>query len=200
MSQVRNNKAYDLHPIIAGRWSPRGFDAKRSVEPKKLASCLEAARWSSSCFGDEPWRFIVADKNSDNDSWKKLFETLVEGNQVWAESAPVLILACASENFTQNGKPNRWGQYDTGQAMMALSLQAVAEGLISHPMGGFDPEAAKHAFSIPDGFALMSVTALGYLGEAASLPEQYSSIEIAERKRQPLSEIAFTTWNAPWQA
>lgn len=199
MSQNRTNVESDIHPIISGRWSPRAFDNSQVVEIEKLTACLEAARWSSSCFGEEPWRFIVADKSQNPNGWQKLLNCLVEGNRVWAENAPVLILACASETFAQNGNPNRWAQYDTGQAMMAFSLQAVAEGLISHPMGGFDPEAAKQAFSIPDGFALMSITALGYQGETASLPEHYSAIETENRKRKPMSEIAFTSWNESWQ-
>ncbi len=199
MSQYRANIEADIHTIIAGRWSPRAFDGSCPVESKKLTACLEAARWSASCYGDQPWRFIVADKYSDNDNWEKLFGCLVESNRGWAERAPVLILACASQSFAHNDNPNRWGQYDTGQAMMALSLQAVAEGLISHPMGGFNPEMAKEAFGIPDGFALMSVTALGYQGDAKSLPEHYSDVETAERIRKPLSEIAFTSWNVSWQ-
>ena len=200
MSQNRATIETDIHTIIDGRWSPRAFDGKRPVESTKLAACLEAARWSSSCYGDQPWRFIVADKNSDNNSWKKLFDCLVEGNRIWAENAPVLILACASQAFAHNNNPNRWGEYDTGQAMMALSLQAVAEGLSSHPMGGFNPGMAKEAFAIPDGFALMSVTALGYQGDANSLSEHYSAVETAERNRKPLSEIAFTSWNESWHA
>ncbi|MDQ6992835.1 MAG: nitroreductase family protein [Mariprofundus sp.] len=200
MSQKQTNPEAAVHPIISGRWSPRAFDENRLIDSTKLAACLEAARWSSSCFGEEPWRFIVADKSNNPDGWQKLLEALVEGNRVWAKNAPVLILACASQAFAHNANPNRWAQYDTGQAMMALSLQAVDEGLISHPMGGFSSEAAQQAFAIPDDFALMSVTALGYQGKAASLPEHYSAIEMGERKRKPLSEIAFTSWNTSWQA
>jgi len=200
MSQYRANIETDIHAIISGRWSPRAFDGNRPVESTKLAACLEAARWSSSCFGEQPWRFIVADRSNNPDGWQKLFDALAEGNRIWAKNAPILILACASQTFAHNDNPNRWGEYDTGQAMMALSLQAVAEGLISHPMGGFNPEMVKKAFGIPDGFALMSVTALGYQGDAKLLPDHYSAVETAERNRKPLSEIAFTSWNKSWQA
>lgn len=198
MSQTRQNNGVEIHPIIAGRWSPRAFDSNRAVESEKLLSCLEAARWSSSCFGDEPWRFIVGVKNSADNSWQHLFDSLAEGNQVWARHASILILACASDTFSQNGKTNRWSQYDTGQAMMALSLQAVAEGLITHSMGGFNPESLQQAFSIPDGFTLMSVTALGYSGTPETLPDHYQSMEAAERSRKPLQEIALASWNQPW--
>ena len=39
------------HPVLdvlAGRWSPRAFDAQNSIDEAKLATALEAARWSPS--------------------------------------------------------------------------------------------------------------------------------------------------------
>jgi len=200
MSQNRTDIESDIHPIIAERWSPRAFDQNREVETEKLVSCIEAARWSSSCFGDEPWRFIVAERASNPNGWQQMLATLAEKNQLWAQHAPVLILACAAKNFSQNGKPNRWGQYDTGQAMISLALQATAVGLITHSMGGFDPSAAAATFHIPDDFTVMSVTAVGYQGSSESLDEDFRAIETIERSRKAISEIAFTTWNRSWSS
>jgi len=198
MGKLRNNSEFDIHPIIAERWSPRAFDENRSVEPEKLAACLEAARWSSSCFGAEPWRFIVVDKSQNPQGWQQMLDALVEKNQLWAQHAPVLVLACASNNFAHNGNPNRWAQYDTGQAMMSFSLQATAVGLITHPMGGFDPSAAAQAFHIPNDYTLMSVAALGYLGAIERLHEDFRSAENADRNRKAIHDIAFSTWNEAW--
>ena len=197
MSQQQSNPQAETHPIIAGRWSPRAF-SEQAVESKKLTACLEAARWSSSCFGDEPWRFIVADKASNPNGWQQMLATLVEKNQLWAQHAPVLILACAANNFLHNGKPNRWAQYDTGQAMMSLALQATAIGLVTHSMGGFDPAAGTATFNIPDEFTAMSVTAVGYPGDIETLDESFRAAETTQRKRKPINEIAFTTWNKSW--
>jgi len=198
LSQIRANAEIEIHPVISNRWSPRAFD-NRAVNRAKLLACLEAARWSSSCFGEEPWRFIVADRNSNMDGWKRMLSALAEKNQLWAKDAPVLILACAANNFSHNGNPNRWSQYDTGQAMMSLALQATAEGLITHSMGGFDLAAVAAAFDIPEDYTAMSVTALGYQGQTDSLDEGFRSIESAERSRKPISEIAFTSWNQSLQ-
>jgi len=198
MSQPRQNSECNIHPLIAGRWSPRAFDGERIVETEKLAACLEAARWSSSCFGDEPWRFIVADRSKNPNGWQQMLDVLVEANQQWAQHAPVLILACACQTFSKNGKVNRWGQYDTGQAMMSFALQAVSEGLITHSMGGFDAEAAKAAFSIPDDVTPMSVTALGYSGDLSVLSQPYQDIETAARRRKPVGEFVFTRWGEAW--
>jgi len=62
MSKTRSNPQATIEPLLADRWSPRAFAADRPVEGEKLISCLEAARWAPSCFGDEPWRFIVCDR------------------------------------------------------------------------------------------------------------------------------------------
>ncbi len=198
MSQIRANAETEIHPVISNRWSPRAFD-NRAVEEEKLLACIEAARWSSSCFGEEPWRFIIADRSNNAEVWKKMLAVLAEKNRLWAQHAPVLILACAANNFSHNGTANRWAQYDTGQAMMSLALQATAEGLITHSMGGFDPSACAAAFNIPDDFSAMSVTALGYQGQTDSLDEGFRPIESAERSRKAISEIAFTSWNKSWQ-
>jgi len=199
MSQSQSNPEAHIHPIISGRWSPRAFDSNQPVEAEKLEACLEAARWSSSCFGDEPWRFIVAERSHNPDGWQQMLAILAEKNQLWAQHAPVLILACASQQFSHNGNPNRWAQYDTGQAMMSLCLQATAEGLMTHSMGGFDPVLAAATFNIPDDFTIMSATALGYQGESESLDEGFRTIEVAERSRKPISDIAFISWEQAWQ-
>ena len=53
-----------IQETIAKRWSGRAYDATKPVSHEQIIALLEAARWAPSCFGDEPWRFIVWDKNS----------------------------------------------------------------------------------------------------------------------------------------
>jgi len=197
MTQTRSNAAAEIHPILANRWSPRAFAADRPVSRETLLACLEAARWAPSCFGDEPWRFIVCDKATDAEAWEKLLACLAPKNQEWAQNAPVLLLACAATLF-RNGKPNRWGEYDTGQAAISLCLQAEAQGLASHQMGGFDSDAARSAFTIPDDITPMAAIALGYQAAADSLDDGFKAIELSERKRQPLGSCFFAGgWDAP---
>jgi len=47
-----------IHSLIGERWSPRAF-ADRPVEPEKLRSLFEAARWAASSYNGQPWNFIV---------------------------------------------------------------------------------------------------------------------------------------------
>ena len=185
-----------IHDLIAMRWSPRAIDQQKPVERKKLISVLEAARWAPSCFGDEPWRYLVWDRFEDQKSWQQAFDCLAEGNQAWVRNAPILMTSLANSEFTRNGKPNRWGQYDTGAASENLCLQATALGLVAHQMGGFNAEKVKQVFSVPEQFTPMSMIAIGYPGNSEELPEKYRESELGIRKRRALEEsFFFGEWN-----
>jgi nitroreductase len=178
----------DIHDIIQARWSPRAFDANQSVSHDDLLALLEAARWAASCFNDQPWRFVVCDKNTDADSWQQAFSILVERNQLWAKNAPVLLLAVAMTHFNHNDHPNRWAEYDTGAAVANLSLQATALGLVVHQMGGFDAEQASELFHLPPDCTPMAMIAIGYQAKVGVLDDDFKAAELAERSRAALHE------------
>lgn len=180
-----------IHELLANRWSPRAFDPDRPVSQAMLLALLEAARWSASCFNDQPWRLIVCDKTTNPDSWQQALAVINEKNQRWAKNAPLLMLAVAMHNFNHNGQPNRWAQYDTGAAMANLTVQATALGLAAHQMGGFDADKARLSFQLPDECTPMAMLAVGYQAPAASLEEDFQAAEIAERQRAKLAERFF---------
>lgn len=177
-----------IDPLVARRWSPRAFDGERKLERNEVLSLLEAARWAPSCFNDQPWRFVVCDRATDEAGWQKLLGCLTERNQLWAKHAPLLLLATAVPNFVHNDKPNRWHQYDTGAASENICLQAAAQGLAAHQMGGFDVDKTRAAFAIPDEVALLAVIAVGHPGKLEALDESFYTDEQAERVRKPLGE------------
>jgi len=191
---MNNKKATTTLPIndlLADRWSPRAFDVDKEIEKNKVTSLLEAARWAPSCFNEQPWRFIVFNKHSNEFSWKKAVSCLAEKNQLWASHAPLLILSCADELFGHNGNANRWAQYDTGAASVSICLQATALGLHTHQMGGFDTEQTKKLFKLPDHIAPMAMIAVGYMGNTENLAEDFVEAESAARERKPLDSIMF---------
>src|ERR1700739_3735950 len=94
-----------IHDIISRRWSPRAFDS-RPVEPAKLRSLFEAARWGASSYNGQPWYFLVATKD-ESEGYKKILESFVEFNQGWAKSAPVLAIRGAGVKFSHIGERNR---------------------------------------------------------------------------------------------
>ncbi len=188
-----------INDVLANRWSPRAFDPERPVTREKITALLEAARWAPSCFGDEPWRILIFDKARDAENWHKAKACLAEGNQVWAQHAPVLMATVADTLFRRNEKPNRWGSYDTGAAGVSLCLQATAQGMIAHQMGGFDSDRLGQDCGIPERFVPMAMIAVGYQGDPATLPDGPRESELAERSRRPLEEIAFSgDWGTPY--
>jgi nitroreductase len=74
-----------LHEPIRARWSPNDFST-RPVEPEKLRTLFEAARWAASCFNEQPSRFIVATK-ADPAQLEKVLGLLMEANQKRAKTA-----------------------------------------------------------------------------------------------------------------
>jgi nitroreductase len=179
-------------PEFLHRWSPRSF-SDREVSTADLARVFEAARWAASSYNEQPWRFLVGVRNSD--TWNKILATLMPFNQAWAGKAPVLILGAARTRFSHNNAPNRVALYDLGAASSYLTLQAHALGLATHQMAGFDADAARAAFAIPEEYIIGAVIALGYQGEPAALPhEQMLAQEIAPRTRKPLSELVLSSW------
>jgi nitroreductase len=185
----------EIDQTIANRWSGRAYDATKAVSQTQIIALLEAARWAPSCFGDQPWRFIVWDKNSDEKAWAKAFDCLVEGNQAWVKHAPVLLLVCADTLFGHNQKPNRWAQYDTGAAAENLCLEATHQGLMAHQMGGFSAEKIQAAFNVPAQFTPMAMVSIGYQADIESLTGEDLTRETAPRTRKALGELFFNgTW------
>lgn len=190
-----------INALIANRWSARAFDATKTVSQAQIIALLEAARWAPSCFGDEPWRFIVWNKHADEESWQQAFDCIVPNNQTWVKDVPVLVLVCADTLFGHNQTPNRWAQYDTGAAAENLCLQASSMGLMVHQMGGFNADKTRESFAIPAQVTPMAMLAVGYEGDANNLPDDLKARELAERKRKPLGELFFTgSWGKPVKA
>ena len=172
---------------LAQRWSPYRFHAEAEVEEEDLRGILEAARWAPSSYGEEPWRFIVACRTDPHR--KVLEDTLMEGN-AYARRAGVLLATMAKSTFTRNGKSNRVALHDVGLATGNLLAEATARGLITHPMGGFDKEALREAFRIPDDFVPVAVIALGHHDPALD-DEALIRREARDRRRRSLAETAF---------
>lgn len=169
-----------LHELVVKRWSPRGF-SDRPLDRATIRVLLEAARWSASSFNEQPWRFVVATKD-DPAQFERVLSCLVEKNQEWARTAPLLILTMAKKTFTRNGNPNRTHAHDVGLAMATLTLQATAVGLLVHQMAGVDLSKVRVTFAVPDDFEPLTGVAVGYV-EDATPP--------AGRSRKPLNELVF---------
>ena len=169
------------------RWSPRSF-RKVDIPPDVLTAIFEAARWSPSCFNEQPWIFVTS---TDEDSFVRYLGLLVEGNRVWARNASVLGFAISRRHFTRNDNPNDWSAFDTGAAWMALTLQAQQYGLYTHGMGGIRKDAVyEHLKLDRDKYEVICGFAIGALDRPESLPQELRDREVLTQ-RKPLANM----WN-----
>lgn len=183
-----------VEELMLRRWSPRAF-ADRPVSAEDLKKMFEAASWAASSYNEQPWRFLVGRRGDE--TYKKIFDALIEFNQSWAKTAPVLIFSVGKKTFSQNGSPNHYALHDTGAATANLALQATALGLHTHSMAGFDNEKIRESFQVPADYVIGAVTAIGYLGDANALPEQMQKMETSPRERKPLQDFVFSKWENP---
>jgi len=180
---------HEIHELIRRRWSPRAF-SDRPVEPEKLRSLWEAARWAPSSFNEQPWSFLAATKE-DAAGFQALLSCLVEGNLRWAQYAPVLMLSVARRYFERGGRENRHALHDVGLAVENMVIQATAEGLAVHQMAGFHVEKARELLAIPDTHEPVAMIALGYPGDPEMLPEDLRQRELAKRTRKTIDQFVF---------
>ncbi|MFZ4707689.1 MAG: nitroreductase family protein [Bacteroidales bacterium] len=177
-----------LHELIRKRWSPRAF-APTAIEPEKLQRIVEAARWAPSSSNLQPWKFLIG--FAGDKTYNAIFSTLVEFNQLWAITAPVLMLAIGKETNAK-GEPNGSYLYDVGQAVAYMTMQAMAEDLYVHQMGGFDKEQAALLTEVPESYKVITAIATGYRGDPEVLHENLKRLEYGPRARKATDEFVFT--------
>jgi hypothetical protein len=64
-------------------------------------------------------------------------------------------------------------------------------------MAGFDRELARASFGVPSEYDIGAVTAIGYLGDPSTMPEQYRKGDLEPRTRKPVAEFVFSEWDRP---
>lgn len=175
-----------IHAPIAARWSPRAFDADAVVTADEVTALLEAARWAATWGRRQPVRFVVGLRGDE--TFDQLAGVLKRGNS-YAHAAGALILVAADEGSDETSA--RYSAVDAGAALASLSIEAVSRSLVVHPMAGFDADAARAAFAIPDGVRPLAVVAVGSLGDYAEAPQDVAERDALPRERLPLEDVAF---------
>ena len=178
-----------LHNLITDRWSPVAFDS-RKVDYESIHLLFDAAKWAPSSRNAQPWRFIFATK--DMPDYKVLLSLLTDQNQIWASTAPMLVLPLAQVISTYKNRPNRLAFYEVGMAVGNLLVQATHMGLMVHQMSGYDVERSKEELVIPTRYEPMAMMAIGYKGDVAQLPESGNAWEKRNRNRNEISKFLVT--------
>ena len=179
--QKSNQFEFPLTDLIEQRRSRRAYSSQ-PIEPEKIESLFEAARWAPSSMNEQPWAYIYATQDQP-ELWNALIDALNESNRVWAKEAPLLVLSMARKTHILNGAVNVSAKYDVGAANALLSMQATQFGLNVHQMGGYDRKRVIESLNIPETHEPIVIMAIGYLGDAENLPANLKQREVAPRER-----------------
>ena len=177
-------------PVLTQRRSPRAYTAQ-PVAADLLNQVFAAASSAASCFGEQPWRYLVGNRVGSAGAHAKILDSMGEFNQVWAKNAPVLAVSIAKLTFSHDANPNAWARHDVGQATATLAIQATELGLQVHQMAGFSADKIRASFNIPAEYEPVAVFTLGYPGDLENLPAPLQEKETAPRVRKPLAEFVF---------
>jgi nitroreductase len=153
---------------------------------------LEAARWAASSYNSQPWRFIYAFR--DTPAWERFLNLLVPFNESWAKesSALVFLVSNTTMRSPRSGKevPSPTHSFDAGTASGYFALQASLMGWYVHGMVGFDADRAFEDLSVPKGYKVEAVYAVGRKADPAGLPEELRIRDLPSDRRS-LEELAF---------
>jgi nitroreductase len=186
MSHDHDPHTFDLTEVLERRWSPRAFSRDEVLDATRLGPAFEAARWSPSSGNSQPWSFVVGFRGDE--VFRMIVDSMASGNHIWAEHAGAVVANIAAV-VDQEGNPQSHAVYDLGQAVAHFTDQASAEGLMVHQMGGFDAQSLGRELTLDSSRRVVTLMAVGSLGDPADLPEKLEEREATPRVRKPLAEI-----------
>ncbi len=186
----------DTIPEISKRRAYRAISNK-PVPVEAIERIMDAAVLAASCANNQPWRFIVV---NEAPLLEQVKEHLSSGNY-WAKQSPCIVLVCTREEFDcQSSAGRNYAFFDTGMAVANMLLQAVREGLYTHPIAGFSPLPIKELLKIPEDITLLTLVILGYPGDASGLNEKHKESENSSRSRKAMNEtVAYGIWPGAWE-
>jgi nitroreductase len=157
---VRDPDRDRLHPLLSGRYSPLEFDRSHALSDHQTSLLLEAARWAPSAGNSQPWGFVVARRGDPRHV--ALLPLLAPSSRRWAPSASALVVNLAHRRVDDSELPySEFADYDLGQAVAHLTLQAHALGLACRQFRAFDLDGVAAEVRLADGWDVVSMTAVG---------------------------------------
>ncbi|UNM06805.1 MAG: nitroreductase family protein [Holosporaceae bacterium] len=100
-------------PLFKERYSGYSFDKNKTVPLFFIERCFKCGRWAPSCYGDEPWRYIICHRGNKDGAYDKVLSLLAKPNQKWAKRCPPSLLFLWPTIFFINRKaqPLGWLRY-----------------------------------------------------------------------------------------
>jgi nitroreductase len=149
----------DVHEAIRKRRSIREY-RDTPVPEDVLRRVMDAARLAPSAKNRQEWRFIVV---RDPAVKRKVVEAT--NNQVFAGTAPLILVFCSTEDEYTMKNGQKGGPVDASIALSYVTLAATEEGLGTCWLGSYSEEKVKKALDIPKRARVVGMTPLGYPAE-----------------------------------
>jgi nitroreductase len=179
----------EFDAVVKERRSLRSFSPVE-ISDAVIRELAVTASMAPSCSNKQPWRFAFV---RSAEALKRMVAVLASGNADWAKQASMIVAVWSHADFdcrTPDGRD--YYQFDTGMATALLLLAATERGLTTHPVAGFDPEAARDLLALPEGARVITLIIVG--GRALELFPELKDWQIkAESEpspRRPFEEIA----------
>jgi len=166
--------------------------SEKPVAEQVLARIMTAATYAPSCFNNQPWRFLVVNRDRE----LEIVKEHLSGGNYWAKQAPVIVAVFTKPDLDCRLSDRRdYAFFSTGLAVEALMLQATKEGLIAHPIAGYKPLPLKEAFGVDSDMILLTLVIIGYPGDQAHLNDKHRELEHSRRDRKSEDQvIMYNRW------
>jgi nitroreductase len=157
---------------IESRRNVRSF-SDRPIPAQDLDQILEAGRRSPSSQNWQPWDFILV---TDREQLRDLAKVWEGAGHVAGSAATIVVIGPADDNEFHRG------QFDLGQATMAMTLAATGLGIGSCHAGVADLQLARDLLGFPADRDWAFIISLGYPADRPLAP-------IRNPKRRPFDEV-----------
>lgn len=173
-----------IHPLLAGRFSPYRFDPSAVVDDHALGLLLEAARWAPSAGNSQPWGFFIGRPGEPEHD--RVLPHLAPSSARWATDASLLIVTLTRRHVDDTQLLySEFADYDLGQAVAHMTVQAQAMGLAAHQFRAFDLEGLTKELDPNPGWVIVSMVAVG---KAADRPSEV-------RDRRSVAHLRSAPWS-----
>jgi len=170
----------------------RAYRALESVEitQELIEKTAHIAQLAPSCFNNQPWRYIFVYEKKILSKLQN--EGLTKGNQ-WAKAASMIIAVFSRVDLDCVIGERQYYLFDSGMATAYLILHLTEQGLVAHPIAGFNPIKVKELLYIPDVMHLITLIIVGK--KTNVIPDFFKDYqkksEVTRPSRKPLNEFAY---------
>jgi nitroreductase len=166
--------------VVTQRRSLRSF-APVDVSDAFIKELAAVAGLAPSCSNKQPWRFVFVRSPA---MLERMVATLAPGNATWAKQASLIAAVWSQADLdcrTPDGRD--YYQFDTGMASALLMLAATEKNLVSHPIAGFDPQAARQVLALPEGAQVITLIIMG--GHTQEISPALADWQVKAEKERP---------------